>query len=133
MVTRFNVRDDGSIAGEAQALNTVRLWVLRAYRAEVSRNGGTGSSVVLMEFLTALAASARLREEVAEAEPLAVLDTTGTEKIEVPVVEASRLLGCSPGYVRRLLREGKLAGRRTGRDWLVDASRIDLQRPGRAA
>lgn len=133
MVTRFEVRDDGAIAGEAQALNTVRLWVLRAYRAEVSRNGGTGNSVLLMEFLTAMADSARLREELADAAPLAVLDTAGTEKIELSVVEASRLLGCSPGYVRRLLREGKLAGRRVGRDWLVDASRIDLQRPRRAA
>lgn len=132
-MNRFEVSEDGSIAGEAQALNTVRLWVLRTYRAEVSRNGGTGSSVVLMEFLTAMADSARLREEVAESAPLAVPDTSGTEKIEVSVVEASRLLGCSPGYVRRLLREGKLAGRRVGRDWLVDASRIDLQRPGRAS
>lgn len=133
MVSRFEVREDGAIAGDAQALNTVRLWLLRAYRADVSRNGGSGSSVVLMEFLTALADSARVREGLIEPSPLAVLDTTGTEKIEVSVAEASRLMGCSPGYVRQLLRNEKLTGRRSGRDWLVDASRIDLQRPRRAA
>lgn len=133
MVTRFEVREDGAIAAEARALDTVRLWVLRAYRADVSRNGGTGSSVVLMEFLTALADSARIREGLTEPSPLAVTDTPGTEKMEISVGEASLLMGCSPGYVRQLLRNGKLAGRRAGRDWLIDASRIDLQRPRRAA
>lgn len=133
MVSRFEVREDGAIAGDAQALNTVRLWLLRAYRADVSRNGGSGNSVVLMEFLTTLADSARIREGLTELSPLAVPDTAGTEKMEISVGEASLLMGCSPGYVRQLLRNGKLAGRRAGRDWLIDASRIDLQRPRRAA
>lgn len=133
MVTRFDVRVDGTIAADPQALNAVRLWLVRAYRADVGRNGGTGSSAVLMEFLTALAESVRIREVLGDEVPLAVPDTGGTGIMGVSVAEASELMGCSVGYVRRLLREGKLAGWRTGRDWLIDASHIDRHSPGRAA
>ena len=33
--------------------------------------------------------------------------------------EAAQLLGCSPLHVRRLLRQGKLTGVKSGRDWLM--------------
>jgi excisionase family DNA binding protein len=134
VVTRFDVRVDGTIAADPQALNAVRLWFLRAYKADVSRNGGAGNSAVLMEFIAALGESVRIREVLGETVPLAVPDTEGTGIMEVSVAEASRLMGgCSAGYVRRLLREGKLAGRRQGRDWLVNATDIDRHRPRRAA
>jgi excisionase family DNA binding protein len=34
--------------------------------------------------------------------------------------EAARWLGCSVQYVRRLLRSGRLRGRKIGRDWIVE-------------
>jgi excisionase family DNA binding protein len=35
------------------------------------------------------------------------------------VTEAARLLGMDPSHVRRLLRQGKIEGKRLGHDWVV--------------
>jgi excisionase family DNA binding protein len=32
---------------------------------------------------------------------------------------------CSPGYVRRLARSGRIAGRRTGHGWLIDRASVE--------
>ncbi len=132
MVTRFDVGIDGRITADPQALNAVRLWMIRAYQADVARNGGTGNSAVLMDFLGACGESVRIREVLGDVVPLAVPDTARTGIIGVSVAEAADRMRCSVGYVRRLLREGKLAGRHIGRDWLVDASQVDQHRPKRA-
>jgi excisionase family DNA binding protein len=48
---------------------------------------------------------------------------------EVTVDEAAALLGCTPGYVRRLARAGTLAGRRHGaRTWALDRAALDAYR-----
>lgn len=40
------------------------------------------------------------------------------------VTEAANALHVSPGYVRRLARNGELPGRRNGRDWELDAAAV---------
>ena len=41
------------------------------------------------------------------------------------VEEASKLLGFNVSHIRRLLRDGKLKGKKWGRDWMVED--FDLQ------
>jgi excisionase family DNA binding protein len=40
--------------------------------------------------------------------------------------EAAHELGLSPSLIRRYLRDGRIRGRRTGRDWIVPRRAIDL-------
>lgn len=52
--------------------------------------------------------------------------------------EAAKVIGCVDSRVRQLLRAGTLAGRRVGRDWLVDRASAEAyrdtdRRPGRKA
>ena len=46
-------------------------------------------------------------------------------KREISTSEASRLSGLSQGYITSLLRQGKLAGRREGSQWLVDRDALE--------
>src|SRR5258708_39006642 len=46
-------------------------------------------------------------------------------KREISTSEASRLSGLSQGYITSLLRQGKLAGRRGGSQWLVDRDALE--------
>ena len=39
--------------------------------------------------------------------------------------DAAELLGYTVQHVRRLIREGRLQGRRLGRDWIVDKESVD--------
>jgi len=62
--------------------------------------------------------------------------SSASERIEVPKVggmassdlmtvsEAAAELPLSPSYIRRLAREGKLLGRREGRDWQLDRASV---------
>jgi excisionase family DNA binding protein len=50
--------------------------------------------------------------------------------------EAADMIGCIPRRVRQLIAEGRLAGRRMGRDWLVQRASVEAYRdsprqPGR--
>jgi excisionase family DNA binding protein len=54
----------------------------------------------------------------------------------VTTSEAAEIIGCVDSRVRQLLRAGKVAGRRVGRDWLVDRASAERWRdsdrkPGR--
>lgn len=50
------------------------------------------------------------------------------------VDEAAQALGCSPQTVRRLLRTGRLVGRKLGREWVVwcttETSTVEIPGPG---
>jgi excisionase family DNA binding protein len=46
-------------------------------------------------------------------------------KREVSTSEASHLSGLSKGYITSLLRQGKLAARRKGSQWLVDQDALE--------
>jgi excisionase family DNA binding protein len=46
-------------------------------------------------------------------------------KREVSTSEASHLSSLSQGYIASLLRQGKLAGRRGGSQWLVDRDALE--------
>ena len=37
----------------------------------------------------------------------------------ISLVEAAKISGFSQGYLRRLMREGKISGIKIGRDWLT--------------
>lgn len=68
-----------------------------------------------------------------EAEEYAFLDQVAHTLISV--TEASTLSGLTPSYLRRLLREQRLAGVKVGRDWFTteEALRTYLaqdRRPG---
>lgn len=47
---------------------------------------------------------------------------------DLTTAAASRLIGCTDSRVRQLLRSGELAGRRVGRDWLVDRAAAEAYR-----
>jgi len=42
----------------------------------------------------------------------------------ISIAEATRLLGYHVKYVRRLVKEGRIAGRKRGRDWWVDKASV---------
>jgi len=48
-------------------------------------------------------------------------DSVGNEAAQplISLVEAARISGFSQGYLRRLMREGKISGIKIGRDWLT--------------
>ena len=54
----------------------------------------------------------------------------------ISVTEASDISGLTPGYIRRLLRQGRIEGVRVGRDWLTTEEAVrdylsQERRPGR--
>ncbi|URN12498.1 helix-turn-helix domain-containing protein [Streptomyces radiopugnans] len=58
--------------------------------------------------------------------------TTAPGTVGVSVAEAAALMGCSPEWVRALIRRGVLSARRIGaRTWEVDRDALDDYRHGR--
>jgi excisionase family DNA binding protein len=53
---------------------------------------------------------------------------TSTVGAAVTVTEAAAQLECSPRWVRYLAETGRIAGRRTGRVWLLDPASLDTYR-----
>ena len=47
------------------------------------------------------------------------------------VIETAETLGCSAQYVRKLLREGRLAGQKIGDSWIINLSLIHISEPTR--
>lgn len=54
----------------------------------------------------------------------------GPATVELTAPEAAELLACSPEYVRRLARTGRLSGRRAGRAWLINRDSLNTYRHG---
>ena len=44
----------------------------------------------------------------------------------VDVIEAARILGVHPETVKRLIREGKLAGTKFGNKWIMERDRLQV-------
>lgn len=116
----FEVGVDGAIRGDEAALRAVTGWMVRRYGADVRANGGAGSRV-LMEFIAACGESVRIREACRVPLPEPVSGVRG--KVEVGAADAAQIMGCSPEYVRRLARNGRLAARRLGTVWLIDVTK----------
>lgn len=38
----------------------------------------------------------------------------------ITVNEAAQIMGVTPRYVRRMARDGEIAGKRMGRDWFIE-------------
>ncbi|MFJ6438674.1 helix-turn-helix domain-containing protein [Streptomyces sp. NPDC091416] len=53
--------------------------------------------------------------------------------VELTAYEAAALMGCSPEYVRRLARAGRVLARRAGPAWLINTASLDAYRKGTAA
>lgn len=50
--------------------------------------------------------------------------------VEIGAGEAAELLGCTPQYVRRLARAGRITARRCGPVWLINSASLDAYRHG---
>lgn len=53
------------------------------------------------------------------------MDYTASNQDGLSVAETARLLDRSTEQVRRYLREGRLAGRRVGGQWFIDAAAVE--------
>lgn len=56
--------------------------------------------------------------------------TTRHGSVEIGAGEAAVLLGCTPQYVRRLARSGRITARRCGPVWLINSASLDAYRHG---
>ncbi|MFJ4794145.1 helix-turn-helix domain-containing protein [Kitasatospora purpeofusca] len=70
----------------------------------------------------------------AEHQPCSATGTSDAvpASVELTAPEAAELLACSPEYVRRLVRAGRIVGRRAGPAWLIDPASLDAYRHGAA-
>ena len=59
-----------------------------------------------------------MSEQTTNQDPLADLTKL------ISVMEASEISGLTPGYIRRLLRNNVIAGKKIGRDWFTTAETI---------
>lgn len=89
------------------------------------RADGTALSPRAVRLLHALHNSAEQQPSSADGTPPSAPAT-----VELTAPEAAELLACSPEYVRRLARTGRLAGRRAGRAWLINRDSLDTYRHG---
>ncbi|GAB6859101.1 helix-turn-helix domain-containing protein [Microbacterium xylanilyticum] len=113
----FDIRPDGSIVSDPEALRRVLGWMQRKYREDVERRDGVGSPL-LMDFVYAVGESVRIREVL----PGAEVPGQRPERLWVSVMEAAPLLGCSARWVRELARRGKIPSRRVGLIYLIDVT-----------
>jgi excisionase family DNA binding protein len=103
------------------------LGALRAVRRERRRCGSElrAREMALLDVVTwaAGAAAASFASETAKPPPPPDPEVSGSAG-EVTVTEAAAALDLSTQYVRRLVGDGRLAGRRTGRAWAIDAATV---------
>jgi excisionase family DNA binding protein len=113
------VREDGSVVVPPALAGEVLRCLLRDLSARVRADGGELSAGV-RGLLWGLHAAA------VEAEASSVPGTleAAAARVEIGISDAAQRLGCSPEYVRRLARRGRLSARRVGRTWLVDAAAL---------
>ncbi|MFF2749554.1 helix-turn-helix domain-containing protein [Kitasatospora sp. NPDC058048] len=91
------------------------------------RADGTNLSPRTVRLLHALHNSAEHQPSSAPGTPEAQ-----PASVELTAPEAAELLACSPEYVRRLARAGRIVGRRAGPAWLIDSASLDAHRHGAA-
>lgn len=53
--------------------------------------------------------------------------------VEITAHQAAELLACSPEFVRRLARLGRLDGHKAGPVWLINRASLDVYRYGRSS
>ncbi|MBK6040825.1 helix-turn-helix domain-containing protein [Streptomyces sp. MBT55] len=124
------LREDGSVLIPAVLADPVLRILLRDVSARVAVDGGKVAPGV-SGLLWALKAAADQAEAEAGSAP-----GTPAERpvsVEISTAEAARELGCSEGYVRRLVRAGRLRGRKVGPVWLVAEAAIVAPETERAA
>jgi excisionase family DNA binding protein len=92
--------------------------LLAAHVVRAARRDGVTVPALLLAFLSDLSAAvdAAAGQPVPHAEPLPLPPVT----VDMTVVDAARVMGASPEYVRRLCRKGRLRARRPGRDWQIE-------------
>lgn len=68
----------------------------------------------------------------AEQVPSSTAGTASAEPATVVITarQAAALLACSPGFVRRLARSGRVSGHKAGPVWLIDKASLDAYRYG---
>jgi excisionase family DNA binding protein len=124
------IRPDGSVLIPAEVAGDVLRSLVRDLTARVRADGGEVGPVV-RRVLYALHAAAQRPDHstVEHSSDNGTSPGTAATVEEVTASEAAALLGCTPGYVRRLVRNGTLTGRRRGaRAWAIDRAALDTYR-----
>lgn len=129
---RSLLRPDGSVivlpafAGELLRLAEIGLTVrVRADGGELSPAG----RALLFDLH-----SANVRHLEQQAAAISARGSTGpaASSVELTTNQAAALLECSTRHARHLACTGRIAARRSGRDWLIDPVSLDSYRTGSA-
>jgi excisionase family DNA binding protein len=117
--------DDGSVVIPP----TVAAAVLRLLVVGITERMQRDAGVMSDELRAVLAALHAASEHDASEIPIpAGSSARGTDlrgRATVTVNDAATAMECSPSYVRRLARAGRLPARRIGRDWSIDGAGLE--------
>lgn len=124
---RHLVRADGSVLVPAGLAGEVLRMLVRDINTQIRANGGQPSPAA-RRLLWALHDAAVRADEA----PRFAAETPpeGSATVEIGASEAAELLGCTPQYVRRLARTGRITARRCGPLWLISRASLDAYRHG---
>ncbi|MES9804976.1 helix-turn-helix domain-containing protein [Streptomyces cinereoruber] len=125
------LRADGAVVVPAEVAGEVLRALVRDLTARIRADGGEVSPAV-RRLLYALHEAAQ-HPGTAPASSGPGTPPAAPATVELTAPEAAYLLECSPEYVRRLARTGRVLGRRAGRVWLIDPASLDSYRKGQAA
>jgi excisionase family DNA binding protein len=134
------VRPDGSVVIPSAVAGDVLRALVRDLTARVRADGGEIGPGVRRLLYALHTAAQHAEHRATTATGIERSSDSGTAPpapatvTEVSVNEAAALLGCSPEYVRRLVRTGAFTARRIGaRIWAIDRATLDNYRHGRTA
>ena len=101
--------------------------MVRDLNAQVRANGGEPSPAARRLLFALHTANVRAEEQPGFPAETAQLPSGS---VEIGTGEAAALLGCTPQYVRRLARAGRIRARRCGPAWLINTASLNAYRHG---
>lgn len=119
---------DGSVIVPARLASTV-FAATTLYLSDRTRVSGGALTPEARELLRALHAGAQGLAHIAGSTD-GTPDPNSCNVVTVTARQAAQQLACSPGFVRRLARSGRLHGHKAGPVWLIDRASLDAYRFG---